>query len=140
MSNKLNLVYRGSEKHKNRPNKGVKGTLCPEWTHQTPSGSYANDPFQHDWSLTVAQQLFKDAMEDPHGRQRRYATQHGIAFEAKPTADGTWHGYPIPWENVPPSITNSWKEQGKVTRRQIRKNQRHADSDKNWALASGDES
>lgn len=42
--------YRGSAKHKNRPTGGAKGTLCPEWTRDTPSGGYATDPVSHVWA------------------------------------------------------------------------------------------
>lgn len=140
MSQDSKPLYRGSEKHKDRPTEGVKGTLCPEWAHDTPAGGYDHDPFQHNWAETIAHQLFKCAVKDPSGRQRRYATLHGIAFEAKPTADGSWHGYPIPWRSVPLAITNEWKKQGKVTRKQIRQHQHYAKTDIRWALATGDKS
>ena len=70
------------------------------------------------------------------GANRRYATAAGIAFEAKPTADGTWHGYPIPWESVPQTIVDDWRKQGRVTRRQIKHHFRHPDDDVRWALES----
>jgi hypothetical protein len=112
--------YRGSEKHKNRPSRGPKGTLCPEWTHITPEAGYASDPFLHAWSQTEAHTLFAAATACPRGRKSRYATKNGVAFEAKPTGDGTWHGFPIPWKHVPPSIKHGWLQQGMVTTRQIK--------------------
>jgi hypothetical protein len=69
--------------------------LCPDWTHDTSSGHYRTDPFIHDWADTKAHRLFEMSTALP-GAERRYATAHGIAFEAKPTNDATWHGYPIP--------------------------------------------
>lgn len=92
--------YRGSPKHKNRPSQGRKGTLCPEWTHVAGVQSFNGEP--HPWSVTVAQALFATSTHGVDGR--RYATARGIAFEAKPTGDGTWHGFPVPWESVPPAI------------------------------------
>lgn len=126
--------YRGSEKHKNRPSQGPKGTLCPEWTHTTPHGGYKTDPFKHEWSRTEAQRLFAAAVPHPDGQERCYATMNGIAFEAKPSNDGTWHGYPIAWESVPTSIFEQWLEMEKVTNRQIRQHRRYSKKNINWAL------
>ena len=130
-------LYRGSQKHKNRPAGERKGTLCPEWTHATAEGGYRNDPFAHDWAATQAQQLFARAV--PHGDgRRRFATAGGIAFEAKPTEDGTWHGYPVPWEAVPPEIVQKWKEDGEVTRRQITRYWKKDHDDLHWAIEAGE--
>ena len=128
--------YRGSEKHKNRPSRGGKGTLCPEWAHATPTGRLGNDPFSHDWAQTEAHRLFQHAVPHPAGLQKRYATKNGIAFEAKPTNDDTWHGYPIPWESVPASIVEQWLEQATVTSKQIKQHKRHRDGDIHWAMES----
>ena len=130
--------YRGSEKHKNLPAYGAKGTLCPKWTHSTPAAGLGNKPFHHDWSQTQAQQLLLNSLPDPNGNERCYATMRGIAFEAKPSNDGTWHGYPIPWESVPDQIKDTWLEQQLVTRRQIKQHKSHPSSNIKWAL-DGDE-
>ena len=132
-SSPVDLVYRGSQKHKNRPTSERKGTLCPEWTHATDRGSYKSDPFDHDWPDTEAYRLLATSVQ-LSGRERRYATARGIAFEAKPTNDGTWHGYPIPWESVPPEILNQWIGSGTVTRRDIRKHWRKDKNDTGWAI------
>lgn len=130
------MTYRGSLKHKNRPSTGMKGTLCPEWTHSAAAQGFAGDPFQHAWPQTQAHQLFENATV--WDEQRRYATGQGIAFEAKPTGDGTWHGYPIPWESVPPTIIDQWLTQGRVTRKQI-KLYKHVPKDSiRWALDGSD--
>ncbi|WP_343740020.1 hypothetical protein [Delftia tsuruhatensis] len=126
--------YRGSEKHKNRPASGAKGTLCPEWTHTTLSGSYKNDPFNHKWVETEAHSLFLNSTAHPDGIERRYATKRGIAFEAKPTNDGAWHGYPIPWESVPDSIVHKWIDEKLVSRKEIRDNKSHPKNKTDWAL------
>ena len=130
--------YRGSLKHKNRPARGSKGTLCPEWTHATHAtdvdGGFGGDPFKHRWESTVAHRLFDEAI--PSDGDRRFATEKGIAFEAKPSGDGTWHGFPIPWESVPPPILKQWLKEGKVNRREIRLNKSPDANDIHWALGS----
>lgn len=125
--------YRGSPKHKNRPALGAKGTLCPEWTHSEPT-RLDNDPFTHDWSQTAAHRLFQDATPHPDGLQRCYATERSIAFEAKPSNDGTWHGYPIPWESVPSAIVDQWLAEGTISKRDVKKYWSRTRDDTHWAL------
>lgn len=124
--------YLGSSKHKNRPARGLKGTLCPEWTHAVPDGGLASDMTLHDWAETEAQRLFTVATLGATGR--RFATARGVAFEAKPTGDGTWHGFPVPWESVPPAIRNTWRERGFVTRRDMKVIGPEEPGDISWAL------
>lgn len=128
-------LYRGSSKHKDRPAHERKGTLCPEWTHRTPEGGFATDVHAHDWTQTPAAQLFGAAAIDPSGK-KRYATAKGIAFEAKPTADGSWHGYPIPWESVPARVKNAWLESGAVSRREVKRYLSFDQSDIHWAMTT----
>lgn len=128
--------YRGSEKHKNRPAQGAKGTLCPEWTHSTSARGLGNDPFNHDWSQTEAQRLFASSLPHPDDQERRYATKSGIAFEAKPSNDGFWHGYPIPWESVPVDVVDQWLNDHLVTKREIKKHRQYPRSNIKWALDS----
>lgn len=131
--------YRGSLKHKKRPGLGRKGTLCPEWTHATPAGAYGNDPFAHDWEKTVAHDLFAQSEPDPDGSGKRYATMRGIAFVAQSTADGTWHGYPEPWNRVPAELTAKWLDEGKVTARALRRYKDYPQDSITWALDGDDE-
>jgi hypothetical protein len=55
-----------------------------------------------------------------HGGQR-YAASHGIAFCGQLTTGTTWHGYPIPWRDVPREVrerliaTQQVSEQESVT-------------------------
>ncbi|WP_315780993.1 hypothetical protein [Bradyrhizobium sp. SZCCHNPS1003] len=128
-------LYRGSSKHKNRPADEQKGTLCPEWTHQTAAGGFATDPHAHDWAATKAAELFAGSVVDGKSG-RRYATAEGIAFEAKPTADGTWHGFPIPWESVPVAIKNDWLRSGAVKSRQTKRYFRFDKNDIHWAMTT----
>lgn len=113
--------YRGSTKHKRRPGNEVKGTFCPEWSHESAAGGLANDPFKHDWHSTPAAKMFEESDPHPDGEERRYATSNGIAFEAKATNDGTWHGYPIPWEAVPTQLVVAWKKARKVRSREVKR-------------------
>ncbi|KQP24538.1 hypothetical protein ASF27_10565 [Methylobacterium sp. Leaf102] len=87
----------------------------------------------HPWTTTRATALFTSATVDA-GSGRRFATQNGVAFEAKPTQDGTWHGYPVPWETVPPDIKDAWLDTRQVTRKQIKVFMRFVKSDIHWAL------
>ena len=130
-------LYRGSSKHKNRPVGGIKGTLCPEWTHTTPNGGLATDVNTHDWESTQAARLFATAHLD-NATGRRYACKNGIAFEARPSSDGSWHGYPIPWESVPPKIKDEWLAAGKVKRRELKKHSQFERNDIHWALKTDD--
>jgi hypothetical protein len=124
--------YRGSPKHKDRPSVGRKGTLCPEWTHATPKNGLKNDPNRHCWENTEAHRLFLDATV--HSDGRRFATKRGIAFEAKQSGDDTWHGFPIPWESVPPNILDQWLQDGKVSRRDVKLNRHPVTNGIRWAL------
>jgi hypothetical protein len=84
----------------------------------------------------VACKLFENAELSPDGR-RRFATLNGIAFEAKPTQDGTWHGYPVPWEHIPPDLVQQWLEEGTVSRRQIKQHFSKGPDDLRWATEAG---
>lgn len=85
----------------------------------------------HRWADTVASELF---IAGVHIADRCYATRHGIAFEAKPTADGTWHGYPIPWISVPASLRKKWLLEELVTSIQIKHTLRAGRNDIGWAV------
>jgi len=126
-------TYRGSLKHKSRPSTGRKGTLCPEWTHTAGKQGFGGDPLAHAWQATCAHVLFAQATP---AADRRYATARGIAFEAKRTDANTWHGYPVPWESVPPEVLEQWLREGKVTRRDLRAHRRLEASGIHWALVT----
>ena len=79
--------------------------------------------------------MFAAAEIDP-ATKRRYSTARGIAFEAKPTNDGTWHGYPIPWESVPEEFRRKWLKAGLVTGKDIRNHMRFDQSEIHWALVT----
>lgn len=131
--------YRGSLKHKNRPAPGRKGTICPEWTHHTIGGGFEGDPFGHPWQDTAAHTMFEESDLDPDGSGKRYATRNGIAFVAQETKDGTWHGYPEPWNKIPAALKDRWLDAGKVTPRDLRRYKDFPRSNVRWALESDDE-
>ena len=108
-----------------------------EWTHQTPGKGLANDMNAHSWPSTMAAALFEAALADPV-TGRRFATSRGIAFEAKATKDGTWHGYPVPGESVPPKLVREWLDMNAVTRRQTREFLKVDRDDIHWALKTDD--
>lgn len=131
------LQYRGSIKHKRwRPGGGY-GTLCPEWTHKVGSRGFFGDTQRHPWPQTKAHELLETSLEGEGGR--RYATGRGIAFVAVSSNDGTWHGFPIPWNDVPIPVQDRLVESGRVTRRQMRRYRTADRRDIKWALNSDDE-
>ena len=131
------LRYKGSRKHKNWVPGGRFGTLCPSWTHVVGGRDFAGDPERHEWSRTKAQALLKTSIDAGDGR--RYAAEAGIAFVALPSTDGTWHGYPVPWHEVPAPIQDQLVEKGQVTRKQIKRSRRVDTTEIGWALSSDDE-
>lgn len=128
------LRYRGSIKHKRwRPGGGF-GTLCPRWTHKTSSRGFAGNPNRHPWKQTQAHAMLTESVLEGG---RRYATREGIAFVAVPSGDGTWHGYPVPWQDVPQQVRDAFVNEDRVTRRQTRQTVGRADI--RWALGSDDD-
>lgn len=107
--------------------------MCPEWTHRTTKGGLGNHVLAHEWVDTEASRLFAAANIDPTSG-RRFATARGMAFEAKSTEDGTWHGYPIHWVDVPNELRRQWLREGKVTRREIKRFMSFDKNDIHWAV------
>jgi len=132
-------TYRGSPKHKNRPARGRKGTLCPEWSHAAPGVVLGNDLFGHNWVATEAHRLFIASEYDPEGSGKRYATARGIAFVAQPSADGSWHGYPEPWNKVPSDLKDKWRAENIVSARDLRLYADFPKKNIKWALDSDDD-
>jgi hypothetical protein len=127
-------LYRGSMKHKQRPAAGRKGSLCPDWTHDIGTSKFGNDEFAHNWNQTEAHKLFKVSVDDPEGSGAKFATAQGIAFRAVPTNDGFWHGFPEPWNRVPATLVEQWRDEGKVSRRQIKMYSEVSLDNIRWAL------
>lgn len=126
--------YRGILKHKLWKPGGGFGTICPKWTHQAGAQGFAGEPDRHPWNQTVAHDLFSKSIDDGEGH--RYAARNGIAFKAQQSNDGTWHGYPIPWVDVPAKIQDMLIENGQATHRDIKRQKSTDSSDIKWALKS----
>jgi hypothetical protein len=93
----------------------------------------------HDWLRTEAHRLFMTSEHDPEGSGKLFATDRGIAFVAQPSADGTWHGYPEPWNKVPSGLKDKWREAKIVSASDLR---RYADFPRGnirWALEFDDD-
>ncbi len=133
------LVYRGSIKHKDRPGRGRKGTLCPDWTHRAGREGFSGDPFAHNWEATAAQSMLNESEIDPREPGKRWATRSGIPFVAQSSNDGTWHGYPEAWQKAPSELVEKWLSEGKVTRQQLKRYKDFPRNDIRWALESDDE-
>ena len=127
------LQYRGSIKHKRWHPGGGYGTLCPNWTHQTLTQGFAGDSYSYPWEETQAHVMLAQSVLAEDGR--RYATGRGIAFVAIYSGDSTWHGYPLPWKNVPRNIRNRFVQEGRVTRRETRQTANQTGI--RWALGVG---
>lgn len=133
-------TYRGSIKHKDRPARGRKGTLCPDWTHRTADGKrLGTEMDKHAWDQTEAHRLFMGSRPCPEGSGRRFATSRGMAFVAVSTNDGTWHGYPVPWNDVPSELKSAWQSARLVSRRDLARYLDRPKDDIRWALESDDE-
>lgn len=130
------LAYRGSPKHKRRPARGRKGTRCPEWSHEAAGGRLGTDIDGHPWEETVAAVMLASSTPDPDGSGRRFATERGMAFVAHDTEEGTWHGYPVPWNDVPATLKDRWRAEKRVSRRDLTRYGEFARSDIDWPLAS----
>jgi hypothetical protein len=91
------------------------------------------------WEMTVAHELFGNSEQSAAEPDRKSATANGMAFEAKPTNDGTWHGYPVPWEAVPSDLKDKWRDEGRVKRSDLRRYLSRAREDYKWPLESDDD-
>lgn len=60
-----------------------------------------------------------------HGK-KRYATRGSQAFCAQchDLEGDLWHGHPVNWEQVPPTIANDWVAASAATRRTARQGNR----------------
>ena len=101
------LLYEPNPKHKPAPTPGRHGSICPRHAD--------------------GQALLSSSEQD--GRQR-YATDGTNAYCAQRHDPGNmpgreaWHGYPIDWDDVPPTLVTQWVAEEKVERRTIRRAKR----------------
>lgn len=93
-----------NDKHKHPWQRGRKGSLCPR--HLTPAD---------------AQRLLEDG-ETTLGRlEPRWATDGERAYAARQHREGSWHGYPTAWKEVPSMLVQRWIDGERVSRRDVRK-------------------
>jgi hypothetical protein len=97
------LVYEPNKKHKPIPTPGRHGSICP--------------PDADGSALLMVSEL---------RGQKRYATDGSAAFCAQQHDEerNAWHGYPVSWEEVPPTLVAQWVAEGRVERRTVRKAKR----------------
>jgi hypothetical protein len=93
----------------------------------------------HDWQQTEAHRLFMISEHDPEGSGKVFATHRGMAFVALASADGTWHGYPEPWNKVPPALKDKWREAKVVSASDLRRYAEFPRGSIRWALESDDD-
>ena len=98
------LIYEANPKHKPVPAPGRHGSICPR---------QADGP-----ALLLQSELV--------GR-KRYATDGVSAYCAQQHAADKWHGYPVNWDEVPPSVVAKWVAADKVERKMIRRAKRRPD-------------
>jgi len=136
------LNYIGSKKHKRWTPGGASGSICPNWTHTVAGRHFGgNEPEAWDkWPDTQAQRLLANSVV--HGGQR-YAAARGVAFCGQQTGERTWHGYPIPWRDVPLEVRQTLVAAGQVQEKEIQHGLRvqrnlDIDRDKDWAVTTDD--
>lgn len=95
------LTYEPNPKHKPIPTPGRHGPICPR---------HADGP-----TLLLESELVG---------QKRYATDGERAYCAQQHVPNRWHGYPVNWDEVPPSVIAKWVAADKVQRKAIRRARR----------------
>lgn len=96
-------VYVPNPRHKVPWQPGARGTLCP--------------------GDVDAETLFREATEDPQSPGKRFNTDGSHAYCAHPDnvvdqhGNEIWHGFPIEWKRVPPTIRRKWVREGRIPNR-----------------------
>ena len=94
------IVYQGNPKHKHPWQCGRRGGLCPR-------------------SMTIQpQQLLEQSVL---ADEKRYATLEGRCYCAQEDSPNHWHGYPVPWREVPERIWRTWRNEGIIKKSDIDK-------------------
>lgn len=93
------MHYELNKKHKNPWQLGKNGTPCPP---------------TKVLSLKDAMELLKKSIVVG---DKRFAIFNGRAFAAQQHLPGRWHGYPIGWVDVDPSLRLRWREEGLLTKK-----------------------
>lgn len=100
-------AYTPNPRHKQPWQPGARGTLCPPGVDG------------------VA--LFRTATVDPERPGKRYNTDGERAYCAHPDVKNptegqevVWHGFPVPWTTVPPTVQRQWVAEGRIARLRLR--------------------
>lgn len=96
------MIYECNPKHKLPWQRGRKGSLCPEQMGASP------------------QDLLQDSVLWSDGK--RYALCDGRAYCAQESGSNRWHGYPVGWVEVPEALRRKWRDEGKITKKDMRAN------------------
>ncbi|GEM_PF-2431484 len=91
--------YEGSDKHKDPWQPGRKGSLCPREIDE--------------------QAAARMLMDSEVSGKKRFATDGVRAFCGSEHRAGRWHGWPVGWKEVPPSIRIAWVKADRVKRRDV---------------------
>jgi hypothetical protein len=99
------MKYEPNPKHKPIPTPGRRGSICPR-------------------GVDAARLLGGSSL---YGR-KRFATDGEQAFcgQCHDEDADLWHGYPVSWDEVPPSVLKDWLASGSVDRRTVRRATRRA--------------
>lgn len=97
------MNYEPSDKHKLPWQRGRRGSLCPD-----------------EITLEDAQRMLTEGLALP-GADKRFGTDGERAFCAQEHAPGRWHGYPVGWEEVPPTLREAFRAKRGVGRRAQRR-------------------
>ena len=105
MSSQAQPRYVGNPKHKRGRNRGRRGSYCPG-----------------DLDETKAQALLDSSLPADGSVSKRYATDGKSAFCAQchDRTKNEWHGYPVNWNEVPPSVRSVWVKDGVIQSRTLR--------------------
>ena len=91
------LRYESNPKHRDRWQRGSRGSLCPKSV-----------------TLDVAKRLLADSTAVD---QKRYAVHEGKAYCAQEHRPDVWHGYPVGWIDVPKKLRLEWINERRLRRR-----------------------
>ena len=94
------MEYESNPKHAHAWQRGRRGSLCPREVRAKAS------------ELLAGSELVGS---------RRYAVYRTQAYCAAEHRPGVWHGYPVAWQNVPKSVRDLWRKEGRVRRRDMQK-------------------
>lgn len=97
------MIYEPNPKHKPLPTPGRRGSICPP---------NADGP-----ALLPNSVLHGKKRYATDGLQAFCAQQHDVARDA-------WHGYPVAWNEVPPTIIRAWVTQDPALSRVVRRSSR----------------